>query len=158
MRAAGKRELPNRPNSNQMEYIMAKATKKSIGRDIDAEDLAETNLRDAASIVRLLSLVRHHDERDMNRALGAVGVMLEKAHQGLKGMQGVLNRTFEEPKPDPEPQTLSKETGNAIIAQTKKMMKPAAKPKAGAKGLSARKSNGDARASSAGFTDVAGVN
>lgn len=75
---------------------MAKATTKSIGRDCDAEDLAETNLRAAGAMVRLLSEIGNHDPKDLRRALGTVSLILDRAEEGLKGMLWVLNRAFEE--------------------------------------------------------------
>jgi len=82
---------------------VAATAAKTVGRDLDAEDMLSINLKTAAGLVRLLGEVKHFDPNDMSLALGAVDLAMDQALLGLEGVQAVLDRAF--PPTSPEEQS-----------------------------------------------------
>lgn len=108
---------------------MDKATDKTTGRDLDAEDLIWTNLQNAEALLRLLSKCDDMEASDMKRALELIADQVTAAKDNFYVIEDLLEKAYPPPsaQPAPEPQPLSREVGNAIIAETRRQMSRKAK-------------------------------
>ena len=103
---------------------MDKATDKPTRRDLDAEDRFWRHLLNAESLLVLLSKCSSMEEGAMQRALEHIADELMTAKDAYYVIEDLLIQAYPPPSalPAPEPQPLSRKTGNAIIAQTKRLM------------------------------------
>lgn len=76
---------------------MAKVALKSVGRDLDAEDVVWDGLKTAGAFVRLLSEAQHPDVEDMRLAMAHIGTMLEAAEDRFKVVEGLLEHAYPAP-------------------------------------------------------------
>tara|TARA_R110000868_G_scaffold410169_2_gene697429 strand:- start:889 stop:1224 length:336 start_codon:yes stop_codon:yes gene_type:complete len=108
---------------------MDKATGKTTGRDLDAEDCFWKHLLNAEALLLLLSNCDQMEESKMRRALEHIAEEVMAAKDAYFIIEDLLMKAYPPPseQPAPEPQPLSREVGNAIIAETRRQMSRKAK-------------------------------
>jgi hypothetical protein len=73
---------------------MAKVALKSVGRDLDAEDVVWDGLKTAGALARLLSEVRSPDPQDLRQVMGHIANLLQQAETNFHIVDDVLGRAL----------------------------------------------------------------
>jgi hypothetical protein len=100
---------------------MTKVALKSVGRNLDAEDVVWDGLKTAGAFVRLLSEVQNPDVEDMRLAMAHIGTMLEAAQDRFKVIEGLLEHAY------PAPSSLETAHNAADLKPTNRVKKRKAK-------------------------------